>query len=442
MNITVVGTGYVGLVAGSCFADMGHDVHCHDVNEQRIDRLCQGDIPFFEPGLADVVLRNTRDKRLHFTTDLSKALVNAHVCFIAVGTPPDEDGSADANYVYEAAKQIGENMHGALIVVVKSTVPVGTCKQVAMSIREALQSRNAAWECDVVSNPEFLREGKAVEDFMRPDRIVVGTSTNRASEVMARLYEPFVRNGHPLFFMGVPSAEMSKYAANAMLAARISLMNEFAQICEHVGADIQEVRRCVGADRRIGNSYLYAGAGFGGSCLPKDIRALTAIAKAVKCPSRILESVEQANDAQKILVAKKVCAYFNNHLNDLLLGVWGLAFKPMTDDIREAPALAVIRLLLAEGARVIAYDPEAQENTKQVFGDGRITFAANPYAAAKDVDALIIMTEWGVFRGIDLKRVKASMKNPAMFDGRNLYDPKEMRDMGFDYDCIGRPCSQ
>lgn len=438
MNVAVVGTGYVGLVAGSCLADMGHNVGCHDVDAQRIQKLREGEIPFFEPGLSDIVKRNVRDGRLQFSAELGEILQGTAVCFVAVGTPPKEDGSADIQAVCEAAEHIADKMQGPLTIVIKSTVPVGTCENIYRRVKARLTKRVVDFAFDVVSNPEFLREGKAVEDFMRPDRIVIGSSNKRSADQMTRLYASFVRNGHPLLHMNIASSEISKYASNSMLATRISLMNEVAQICEKVGADIQDVRRSVGTDQRIGNSYLYAGAGFGGSCLPKDIRALASTAESAGVNPRILRAVELVNDFQKTCLADRVLAHFDGNVKTRILAIWGLAFKPLTDDTREAPAFATMNRLLDNGASIVAYDPEATRNAKPVFKNRKVVFAKSPYEAVQGADALILMTEWGVFRGLDMQQVKTVMKHAVLFDGRNLYDPDDMRSKGFEYHCIGR----
>jgi UDPglucose 6-dehydrogenase len=415
---------------------MGNDVTCVDIDEEKVVGLTRCELPIYEPGLAGIVRRNLRDQRLSFTTDLAVALDNAAVCFIAVGTPPDEDGSADRRHVMGAARAIAETHRGPLVVAVKSTVPVGTCDAVEALIRE----RATNHEVHVVSNPEFLKEGKAVDDFMRPDRIVVGAAAERAANIMRRLYEPFVRSGHPVLFMDRRSAEMAKYAANAMLATRISLMNEIAQICDKIGADIRDVRRGIGADPRIGNAFLYPGAGYGGSCFPKDVKALSSMAVESDCPADILDAVEKVNRHQKMLLANRVIAHFGGEVRDRRIALWGLSFKPMTDDIRDAPALTIIKRLTDAGATVCAHDPEAMLNAKRALAHNpKAEFAPTPYTAAEGADALVLVTEWGAFRSPDFHRLKAAMRSPVVFDGRNLYDPKEMREFGFIYSCIGRP---
>jgi UDPglucose 6-dehydrogenase len=396
-------------------------------------------MPIYEPGLEELVRRNYRDGRLHFSTDMAEVVPGAEIVFIAVGTPPGEDGSADRSYVLSAARAIGEVMDGPLIVVVKSTVPVGTCDMVQRSIDKVLTRRGVAFKAEVVSNPEFLKEGKAISDFMRPDRIVVGVRSAWAREAMERLYTPFVQNGHPLLMMDVRSSEMTKYAANVMLATRISLMNEFARICDAVGADIMNVRKGIGTDARIGMRFLYAGVGYGGSCFPKDVKALAGLAIECGMPAEILEAVERVNRSQKMLLANRIISFFDGDVRGKHFAIWGLAFKPETDDIREAPALTIIKRLTDAGATVSAYDPEAIENVREVLkGNPNVAFASSPYEAAEGADALALVTEWGVFRSLDLRRVKALMRNPVLFDGRNQYDPAELREQGFVYHGIGR----
>ena len=440
MRITVIGTGYVGLVTGTCLADMGNEVTCQDIDAAKIDKLSRGETPIYEPGLAELVVRNHKAGRLRFTTRLEDALAHAEICFIAVGTPPDEDGSADRRHVFSVAKAIADYQERSLTVVVKSTVPVGTCDQVKDVMRQRLAERGAPFEIEVVSNPEFLKEGKAIEDFMRPDRIVVGVASAAAGEEMKRLYEPFVQNGHPLLIMDVHSSEMTKYAANVMLATRISLMNELALVCERVGADIVEVRRGIGTDKRIGTSFLYAGAGFGGSCFPKDVKALSRMAVEADCPADILDAVDRVNRYQKMLLANRILKHFGGNAQGKRVGIWGLAFKPMTDDIREAPALVIIKRLVEAGATVRAYDPEAMPNARALLaGTPHFELVDNPYDAAEGAHALALVTEWGVFRSLDFVRVKDLMAAPILFDGRNQYPRHTMRDLGFTYHCIGRP---
>ncbi len=440
MRIAIVGTGYVGLVTGTGLADMGNEVVCQDLAAEKIATLNRGEMPIFEPGLAELVARNTRDGRLRFTTDLDAALKHAELCFIAVGTPPDEDGSADRRHVFAVAERLADLMAAPLTVVVKSTVPVGTCDRVQALISERLAARGVTLPFDVVSNPEFLKEGKAIEDFLRPDRIVVGVASERAEQVMRELYRPFVQNGHPLVVMTVHSSEMTKYAANVMLATRISLMNELAQICERVGADITDVRRGIGTDKRIGMSFLYAGAGYGGSCFPKDVKALSRMAIEADCPADILDAVDRVNRHQKILLANRILKHFGGSAAGKRVGIWGLAFKPMTDDVREAPALVIIKRLVEAGATVSAYDPEAMTTAKaELTHLPRVEFAENPYEAARGADALALVTEWGAFRSLDFGRIKALMQHPVLFDGRNQYEPRRMQELGFTYHSIGRP---
>jgi len=440
MRIAIVGTGYVGLVTGTGLADMGNEVVCQDLAAEKIATLNRGEMPISEPGLAELVARNTRDGRLRFTTDLDAALKHAELCFIAVGTPPDEDGSADRRHVFAVAERLADLMAAPLTVVVKSTVPVGTCDRVQALISERLAARGVTLPFDVVSNPEFLKEGKAIEDFLRPDRIVVGVASERAEQVMRELYRPFVQNGHPLVVMTVHSSEMTKYAANVMLATRISLMNELAQICERVGADITDVRRGIGTDKRIGMSFLYAGAGYGGSCFPKDVKALSRMAIEADCPADILDAVDRVNRHQKILLANRILKHFGGSAAGKRVGIWGLAFKPMTDDVREAPALVIIKRLVEAGATVSAYDPEAMTTAKaELTHLPRVEFAENPYEAARGADALALVTEWGAFRSLDFGRIKALMQHPVLFDGRNQYEPRRMQELGFTYHSIGRP---
>ncbi len=440
MRVTVVGTGYVGLVTGTCLSDMGNDVVCHDVDADKLARLDRGDMPIYEPGLEELVKRNTRDGRLRFTTDMASSLHKTEVCFIAVGTPADEDGSADRRHVMAASRAIGDHMEAPLVVAVKSTVPVGTCDMVRDAVSDKLSARGVDFEMSVVSNPEFLKEGKAIEDFMRPDRIVIGVDSESAAETMRTLYAPFVRNGHPLLEMDVRSSEMTKYASNVMLATRISLMNEIAQICDRVGADVMSVRKGMGTDKRIGPAFLYPGVGFGGSCFPKDVKALSRMAIEADCPGNVLDAVEKVNRYQKLLLANRLINHFGGKVHERRVAMWGIAFKPMTDDIREAPALAMIKRLTDAGATVCAYDPEAMDNARVALEDNpSVSFATDLYAAVDGADALVLATEWGVFRSPDFERIKSLMKQPLIFDGRNQYEPRQMRQRGFTYFCIGRP---
>ncbi len=436
MKISVVGTGYVGLVTGTCFAEVGIDVHCVDIDKQKIDNLNKGIIPIYEPGLEEMVQRNVEKKRLFFTTDLAPTLEDCQVVFSAVGTPPDEDGSADLKYVLEVARQVGENMKAYLMIVTKSTVPVGTAEKVRATVLEAQKKRGVNIPFDVASNPEFLKEGAAVDDFMKPDRIVVGLDSERAQEIMKKLYKPFTMNGHPVIFMDIVSAEMTKYAANAMLATKISFMNDVANLCEIVGADINMVRKGIGSDRRIGNYFIYPGTGYGGSCFPKDVKALIKTAKGYGYDLRVLQAVEDVNDDQKSILFNKLMKYYNYDIKGKTIAVWGLSFKPNTDDMREAPSRVVIGKLLEAGAKVRAYDPVAMHEAGRIFNTN-IEFAKDQYDALIDADALVIITEWSEFKFPNFRVIKKLLKTPAIFDGRNIYDVKEMKAEGFDYSCIG-----
>lgn len=441
MKITVVGTGYVGLVSGTCLAEVGNDVLCLDVDPEKIRILEEGGIPIFEPGLQEMVRRNVAAGRLHFTTDVDKAVDFGTIQFIAVGTPPDEDGSADLQYVLAAARNIGKRMTDYKVIVDKSTVPVGTADKVNAAVADELKKRGVEIPYSVVSNPEFLKEGAAVEDFMRPDRIVVGAEDDRAIHLMRALYAPFQRNHERLIVMDVKSAELTKYAANAMLATRISFMNELANLSEKLGADIEAVRQGIGSDPRIGYHFLYPGCGYGGSCFPKDVKALIQTAKDdAGMTLQVLTAVEAANDHQKHVLTAKIKARFGGDLKGRRFAVWGLAFKPNTDDMREAPSRELIADLFAAGASVRAYDPVAMHETQRIFGDEpRLAYAENPMDALQDVDALVIVTEWKEFRSPDFEAIKAKLKTPVIFDGRNLYDPKLVRDSGLEYNPIGRP---
>ncbi len=439
MRVTVVGTGYVGLVTGTCLADMGNLVTCHDIAEDKIQRLNAEDIPIYEPGLEELVKRNHRAGRLSFTTQLSECLPYCDVCFIAVGTPPDDDGSADRRYVLNAARSIAQEMRGPLVIAVKSTVPIGTCDQVRDAIADVLKERNVDYDFEVVSNPEFLKEGKAVHDFMNPDRIVIGANTPNASRLMQILYRDFVRNGRPLILMSVRSSEMTKYAANAMLATRISLMNEIAGICDNVGADVMDVRKGIGSDGRIGMSFLYAGIGYGGSCFPKDIKALAQVALESNSSSNLLDAVEQVNRQQKLVLANRIIERFQGDVKGRKFALWGLAFKPNTDDIRESPALSVLKRLTNAGAHVSAFDPEGTENARKALQhNDKVSFAEDLYETVRGADAIILATEWGVFRNPNFSRIKEEMKTPILFDGRNQYDPETLEALGFQYAGIGR----
>jgi UDPglucose 6-dehydrogenase len=439
MKITVIGTGYVGLVSGACMAEMGNDVLCLDLDPEKIRILNSGGIPIHEPGLDAVVARNVEAGRLHFTTDVTEAVRFGTIQFIAVGTPPDEDGSADLQYVLSAARNIGRLMTDYKVVVDKSTVPVGTADKVKAAIAEELAARGNAVEFAVVSNPEFLKEGAAVEDFMRPDRIVVGAEDERAIHLMRALYAPFQRNRDKLVVMDLRSAELTKYAANAMLATRISFMNELALLADRMGADIEMVRQGIGSDPRIGYHFLYAGCGYGGSCFPKDVKALIRTARDEGQTLRVLQAVEDANDAQKMVLVDKIVARFGEDLSGRRFALWGLAFKPNTDDMREAPSRVIIGELFRRGATVTAYDPVAMEETKRIFGDeARLRYAEKPMDALEGADALVIVTEWKEFRSPDFERIREMLKQPVVFDGRNLYEPEVPRSFGIEYSAIGR----
>lgn len=436
MKIAIVGTGYVGLVSGTCFAEMGTDVFCVDVNEEKIANLNKGILPIYEPGLEEMVLRNKEAGRLHFVTDLSSCLNEVEVVFSAVGTPPDEDGSADLRYVLEVARTVGRYMEKHLLIVTKSTVPVGTARKVRQVIQEELDKRHSSLTFDVASNPEFLKEGAAIKDFMSPDRIVVGVESDRARELMTRLYRPFLLNNFRVIFMDVPSAEMTKYAANAMLATRISFMNDIANLCEIVGADVNMVRKGIGSDIRIGHRFLYPGCGYGGSCFPKDVKALIKTASKHGYPMRILQAVEDVNESQKSILFRKL----QQHIGDLQgkrIAIWGLAFKPETDDMREAPSLVVIRKLLEAGCQVVAFDPEAMDEARRRLGN-EIDYAKDMYDAVVDAEALLLLTEWKVFRLPSWAAIHKLMARPLVIDGRNIYDMIEMQEYGFEYYCIGR----
>ncbi|MEW6314708.1 MAG: UDP-glucose/GDP-mannose dehydrogenase family protein [Pseudomonadota bacterium] len=437
MKVTIIGTGYVGLVSGTCLAELGNDVMCLDVDANKIAMLNRGEIPIYEPGLEAMVKRNAAAGRLHFTTDVAASVAHGAVQFIAVGTPPDEDGSADLQYVVAAARNIGRHMDDYKVIVDKSTVPVGTADKVRAAISEELAKRKAQCEFSVVSNPEFLKEGAAVDDFMRPDRIVIGADDERAAQIMHTLYAPFQRNHERMYVMDVKSAELTKYAANAMLATRISFMNELANLAEKLGADIEHVRQGIGSDARIGYHFLYAGCGYGGSCFPKDVQALRQTAREQGMTLRILEAVEEVNEAQKARLFEKMQARFAGKLGGKRFAVWGLAFKPNTDDMREAPSRVLIEALLDAGATVTAYDPVAMHEARRIFGD-RIAYTEQPLSALDGADALAIVTEWKEFRSPNFAEIKARLKQPLVFDGRNLYEPALVRDAGLEYFAIGR----
>ncbi|ACF12675.1 nucleotide sugar dehydrogenase [Chloroherpeton thalassium ATCC 35110] len=437
-HVAVVGTGYVGLVAGTCFAETGNQVICVDIDKAKVEKLRNNVVTIYEPGLEVLFKRNLREKRLHFTTELAEAMESCDIIFLALPTPPGEDGSADLKYVLGVAKEIGKLIKSYKVVVNKSTVPVGTADKVRAAIAE-----HATCDFDVVSNPEFLREGVAVDDFLKPDRVVIGSSSERATEVMQQLYEPFVRQGNPILVMDERSAEMTKYAANSMLALRISFMNEIANLCDKVGANVDMVRRGIGTDFRIGKHFLYPGVGYGGSCFPKDVKALIKTAQDYEYNFQILKSVECVNESQKHLLVQKIEAYYGGreHIAGKKFAMWGLSFKPNTDDIREAPSLVVIHALLEMGAEIVAYDPEAMGHVKQIVGD-KVTFASLAEDALNDADALIIVTEWNEFRNPDFNSVKKRLKHHLIFDGRNVFDNHKMKELGFEYYSIGRPTCQ
>lgn len=437
MNIAVVGTGYVGLVSGTCFAEMGANVTCVDVNEAKIKSLLNGDIPIYEPGLDEMVLRNHREGRLNFTTDLTTCLDTVGIVFSAVGTPPDEDGSADLQYVLAVAREFGKNIKKYTILVTKSTVPVGTAKKIKNVIKEELEKRGLDIPFDVASNPEFLKEGAAIKDFMSPDRVVIGVESEKAKEMMSKLYRPLMLNNFRVIFTDIPSAEMIKYAANSMLATRISFMNDIANLCELVGADVNMVRRGMGADSRIGSKFLYPGCGYGGSCFPKDVKALIKTAEKNGYEMRVLKAVEEVNEAQKSILFNKLKKHYGGDLKGKIIALWGLAFKPETDDMREATALVTINLLLEAGCKVRVHDPVAINECKRRIGDV-VIYASDMYDAVLDADALLILTEWKQFRMPSWGVVAKSMKRQLIIDGRNIYDIAEMKANGFEYDCIGR----
>ena len=432
MKIAVVGTGYVGLVTGTCFSETGNSVSCVDIDEKKIKKLKKGEIPIYEPGLDALFERNVKQGRLHFTTDLKEGIEGAKIIFLALPTPPGEDGSADLQYVLKVAEDLGPLLESYTVIVDKSTVPVGTAKKVHDKI-----AASAKVEFDVVSNPEFLREGVAVEDFMKPDRVVIGTQSKKAMEVMEKLYAPLVRQGNPILFMDEASAELTKYAANSFLATKITFMNEIANLCEQLGADVDAVRRGIGTDTRIGKRFLFAGIGYGGSCFPKDVQALAKSATKVDYDFKILKSVMEINQGQKTRLIDKAKQHYGGDLSGKTFAMWGLAFKPYTDDIREAPALYNIDALLEAGARVKAYDPEGMKNVRSVIGD-KIEYCVDEYHAAEQADAIFIMTEWPIFRTPDFEKLATVLKGKTIFDGRNLYDPEAMQELGFNYYSIGR----
>ncbi|NOY96864.1 MAG: UDP-glucose/GDP-mannose dehydrogenase family protein [Chlorobi bacterium] len=437
MKIVVVGTGYVGLVSGTCFAETGIHVECVDIDEKKVGQLKQGHIPIYEPGLEQIFKRNTEKGRLAFSTDLKTAMKGAEAIFIAVGTPPGEDGSADLRHVLNVAAGIGKHLEQYTVVVTKSTVPVGTSYKVHEIIMQELGRRGVKVPFDVASNPEFLKEGDAVSDFLKPDRIIVGVNSEKAKKTIKKLYNAFVLNGHPVLFMDILSSEMTKYAANSMLATKISFMNDIANLCEVVGADVGMVRKGIGSDPRIGNKFIYPGIGYGGSCFPKDVKALIKIADKNGHSLEILKAVEAVNERQKSVLVKKIMAHFNGDIKGLKFAVWGLSFKPKTDDMREAPSLVIINRLIEHGAKIIAYDPIAMEESKKILGS-KITYAKDEYDACVDTHGLILITEWPEFRVPNLRVLEKLMKNKLIFDGRNIYDPEEMEENDFTYYSIGR----
>jgi UDPglucose 6-dehydrogenase len=443
MDLCVIGTGYVGLVTGACFAEMGNEVWCVDVDAAKIEGLKAGKLPIYEPGLDEIVVRNYREGRLRFTTDLGEAMAECDVLFIAVGTPPLEDGSADLQHVLTVARDIGRRLTRYSVIVDKSTVPVGTAERVRRAIQAELDARGVSIPFDVVSNPEFLKEGAAVEDFMRPDRIIVGTDSEAARERMAELYAPFNRSHQRVIYMGVRDAEMTKYAANAMLATKISFMNEIAALCERYGVDVENVRLGIGSDQRIGYHFIYPGCGYGGSCFPKDVKALIAMAQAAGVEPEVLTAVEERNAKQKRVLEEKIVARFGEDLTGRTFGVWGLAFKPGTDDMREAPSIPLVEGLIGRGAKVRAYDPVAMDNARRVFpaqwfDEGRLVFTRHQYDALDGADAMVLVTEWKPFRHPDFGAIKRLLKTPQIFDGRNQYDPQQLERLGFAYVGIGR----
>lgn len=436
MKITVVGTGYVGLVTGACLSELGIEVTCVDIDEKKIDGLRSGILPIYEPGLEGLVIKNFRKGLLNFSTFLGEAIADSTIVFIAVGTPPGEDGSADLKYVLDVASRIGEAMKDYLVIITKSTVPVGTAEKVRHEVAKALSKRDVDFSFDVASNPEFLKEGAAIDDFMKPDRIVVGVDNDKSQDIIKELYWPFVLNGHPLIFMDIPSAEMTKYAANAMLATKISFINEIANLCEKVGADVNLVRKGIGSDSRIGNKFIYPGIGYGGSCFPKDIKALTRTGRENGYTMRILEAVEAVNTDQKSALFRKIRTSFGENLKGKTFALWGLSFKPNTDDMREAPSIVLVNLLLSAGANVRVFDPVAMKEAKNSLGDS-VTYCESDIEAAHGADALLLITEWMEFRSPNWNKIGAVMKNRRLFDGRNLYNPRAIIEAGFDYHGIG-----
>jgi UDPglucose 6-dehydrogenase len=432
MRIAVIGTGYVGLVSGTCFAESGNEVTCVDIDQQKVERLSRGDVPIYEPGLAELVARNLEAGRLHFTTDLAAAVKPAKLIFLAVGTPPAADGSADLGALWKVVEAVAPHLRGDAVVITKSTVPVGTVSKIATRLKEL-----TARECDVASNPEFLKEGAALDDFQKPDRVVVGVRRAEVAERLRDLYAPFLRTENPFLVMSPESAEMTKYVANALLATKISFINEMANLCERMRADIDDVRRGIGHDERIGFAFLFPGAGYGGSCFPKDVQALASMAREHGVPPGILNAVHEVNNRQKTILGEKIERHFGGNLKGKTIGIWGLAFKPRTDDIRDAPALVLVDRLLELGAKVQVHDPEAMDNVRAIYG-GKLTYCNLPMDAIDAADALAIVTEWGEFRNPDFEEMRARMRQPVIFDGRNLYNPKHMHAAGFAYECIGK----
>lgn len=439
MKLAIMGTGYVGLVSGTCFSELGHDVVCVDVDEAKIDALNAGEVPIYEPGLEEMIGRNVREGRLSFSTNIGKSIRDALMIFVAVGTPPKDDGTADLRYVLEVARSVGREINGYKVIIDKSTVPVGTADKVRAAIQEEMEKRGVDFPFDVVSNPEFLKEGAAIEDFMVPDRVVIGCEDDRVRVLMEELYANFAKNGRPIIAMSTRSAEMTKYAANAMLATKISFINEVAQICEKVGANIDDVRKGIGSDSRIGYRFIFPGIGYGGSCFPKDVKAIIQTAAEAGVKARLLPAVDEVNERQKHSLLTKMRTYYQGDLSGKTFALWGLAFKPETDDIREAPAMLMAEELLKAGARIRAYDPKAAGAARKVFGEsGAIEFIDHYYEAVEGCDALILATEWAFFRNVDLERIRSMMKAPVLFDGRNVYNPAIMQGHGFDYFSIGR----
>jgi nucleotide sugar dehydrogenase len=441
MNLSIVGTGYVGLVTGTCFAEMGNTVWCIDIDEAKIENLKKGILPIYEPALEEMVARNYKEGRLHFTTDYAQAVPQSKICFIAVGTPPGEDGSADVSYVLAAARSIAQQIKEYTVIVDKSTVPVGTSEKVRDAVQKVLDDRQVKIGFDVVSNPEFLKEGVAVDDFLRPDRVVIGTDSEQARSIMQELYEPFVSNGHPLLVMDIKSAEITKYAANAMLATRISFMNEIAKLCDTLGGDVKAVRQGIGTDSRIGMSFLYAGCGYGGSCFPKDVKELIAVGKRNNIDMKIAQAVEQVNEEQKHILVQQIIKKYGENLTGKMFALWGLAFKPQTDDMREAPSIVIINELVKRGAHIRAYDPEAYQTAKHYLNHiahTALSYEKDMWTPLSSADALILVTEWKQFRQPDFDKIKQSLKAPVIFDGRNQYSITLMKELGIEYHCIGR----